>query len=55
VVFSAHGLREGILYEHLSPAQQAVDPLMSSCRLTALASARDPKTAWATVTATRPG
>jgi len=43
VVFSAHGLREGILYEHLSPAQQAVDPLMSSCRLTALASARDPE------------
>lgn len=42
VIFSAHGLREGLLYEHLSPAQQAIDPLMASCRLTALASARDP-------------
>lgn len=42
VIFSSHGLREGILYEHLSPAQQAVDPLLASCRLTALASARDP-------------
>ncbi len=42
VIFSAHGLREGILYGHLSPAQQAVDPLVASCRLTALASARDP-------------
>ncbi len=41
VIFSAHGLREGILYEHLSPAQQAVDPLLASCRLTALASSRD--------------
>ncbi|MDP7547024.1 MAG: hypothetical protein QGF20_06990, partial [Alphaproteobacteria bacterium] len=43
VVFSAHGLREGILYEHLSPEQQGVDPLLASCRLTALASARDPR------------
>ena len=43
VIFSAHGLREGLLYEYLSPAQQAIDPLMASCRLTALASARHPK------------
>jgi exopolyphosphatase/guanosine-5'-triphosphate,3'-diphosphate pyrophosphatase len=42
VIFSAHGLREGILHGYLSPAQQAVDPLVASCRLTALASARDP-------------
>ncbi|MDA1101292.1 MAG: Ppx/GppA family phosphatase [Proteobacteria bacterium] len=42
IVFSTHGLREGILYEHLSPAQQAADPLMASCRLMALAAARDP-------------
>lgn len=42
VMFSAHGLREGILHDHLSRVQQAIDPLMASCRLTALASARDP-------------
>jgi exopolyphosphatase/guanosine-5'-triphosphate,3'-diphosphate pyrophosphatase len=41
VVFSAHGLREGMLLEHLTPEQMSVDPLLASCRLTALASARD--------------
>jgi len=41
VIFSAHGLREGMLLEHLSPEQVSVDPLLASCRLTALASARD--------------
>ena len=43
VVFSAHGLREGILFEHLSTADQDIDPLLASCRLTALATARDTK------------
>jgi exopolyphosphatase / guanosine-5'-triphosphate,3'-diphosphate pyrophosphatase len=42
VVFSAHGLREGILCEHLTPEQQGVDPLLASCRLTALATTKDP-------------
>lgn len=41
VIFSDHGLRDGILYEHLSPGHRAVDPLLASCRLTALATARD--------------
>ena len=40
-MFSAHGLREGILFEHLSNADQEIDPLLASCRLTALATARD--------------
>ena len=41
VVFSAHGFREGMLLEHLSPEQASVDPLLASCRLTALAATRD--------------
>ena len=41
VVFSAHGLREGILFEHLSIADQEIDPLLASSRWTALATARD--------------
>lgn len=41
VVFSDHGLRDGMLYEHLSPNEREVDPLLASCRLTALATARD--------------
>lgn len=32
VVFSAQGLREGILYSRLPPAVQAEDPLISACR-----------------------
>ena len=34
VVFSAHGLREGILFEHLTTIDQKIDPLLASCRLT---------------------
>jgi exopolyphosphatase/guanosine-5'-triphosphate,3'-diphosphate pyrophosphatase len=41
VIFSDHGLRDGILYENLTPEHRAVDPLLASCRLTALATARD--------------
>jgi len=41
VIFSDHGLRDGMLYEHLSPHDKAVDPLLASCRLTAMATARD--------------
>lgn len=31
VVFSAFGLREGLLYERLSPTERAVDPLLAGC------------------------
>jgi len=31
LVFSAFGLREGILYDLLDPAQRAEDPLMAAC------------------------
>lgn len=31
VVFSAYGLREGLLYERLQPAERAVDPLLAGC------------------------
>ena len=41
VIFSDHGLRDGILYEHLSPEHRAADPLLASSRLTALATARN--------------
>ncbi len=41
VVFADHGLRDGILYEHIPAEDRAVDPLLASCRLTALATARD--------------
>ncbi|MDP6830732.1 MAG: Ppx/GppA phosphatase family protein [Alphaproteobacteria bacterium] len=41
VIFSAYGLREGMLQEHLSPEQLSADPLLASCRLTAQASAWD--------------
>ena len=40
VVFSDHGLRDGILYEHLTPEHKAADPLLASCRLIAMATAR---------------
>ncbi|SES93017.1 Ppx/GppA family phosphatase [Oceanicella actignis] len=32
VAVSAFGLREGVLYEHLDPAQRAEDPLLSAAR-----------------------
>ncbi|WP_207476205.1 Ppx/GppA family phosphatase [Arenibaculum pallidiluteum] len=32
VVFSAHGLREGLLYEWLTPEERRHDPLLSACR-----------------------
>ena len=41
VIFSAHGLREGLLSEHLSQEQRAADPLLASSRLAALASTRN--------------
>ena len=41
VVFSDHGLRDGILYDHLTAEHRTADPLLASCRLTALATARD--------------
>ena len=41
IEFSAHGLREGILFEHLSASDKKNDPLLASCRLVALATARD--------------
>jgi exopolyphosphatase / guanosine-5'-triphosphate,3'-diphosphate pyrophosphatase len=31
VIFSAFGVREGMLYASLPPAQQALDPLLSAC------------------------
>ena len=35
VVFSAHGLREGLLFDMLSPEMQREDPLVSSCAVLA--------------------
>ena len=35
VVFSANGLREGCLYEALTPLEQQIDPLLSLCESTA--------------------
>jgi len=35
VVFSAYGLREGCLYDRLSPAERRVDPLIARCQLEA--------------------
>lgn len=32
IVFSAHGLREGCLFERLSPAERSQDPLLAACR-----------------------
>ncbi|MBP5856121.1 Ppx/GppA family phosphatase [Marivibrio halodurans] len=32
IVFSAHGLREGCLFDRLSPEQRRQDPLFSACR-----------------------
>jgi exopolyphosphatase/guanosine-5'-triphosphate,3'-diphosphate pyrophosphatase len=32
VVFSAHGLREGVLYDSLTPTERAGDPLIEACR-----------------------
>ncbi len=31
VVFSAYGLREGLLYDRLSPSERLVDPLLAGC------------------------
>jgi len=35
LVFSAYGLREGILYDMLTPAERAEDPLLSACNAVA--------------------
>jgi len=35
VVFSAHGLREGLLFDMLSPEEQREDPLVSACAVLA--------------------
>ncbi len=32
VIFSAHGVREGVLYDQLTPEEFAIDPLLSNCR-----------------------
>lgn len=40
VVFSAYGLREGLLYDRLSPSEQARDPLIEACREMGLLGAR---------------
>ncbi|MDP6564345.1 MAG: Ppx/GppA family phosphatase [Alphaproteobacteria bacterium] len=40
VVFSAYGLREGVLREHLSAEQQGADPLSSACEMIARSTAR---------------
>ena len=40
VSFSAHGLREGLLYSHLPAARRAEDPLIAACRATAGESGR---------------
>lgn len=42
LVFSALGLREGCLYDRLSPAQRRRDPLLASCAQMAEASSRFP-------------
>jgi exopolyphosphatase/guanosine-5'-triphosphate,3'-diphosphate pyrophosphatase len=43
VVFSAYGLREGLVYHRLSPAVRRQDPLISACRDYALRAARFPE------------
>ncbi len=35
VVFSAHGLREGVLYDSLTPSERTSDPLIEACRFMA--------------------
>ena len=34
-MFSAHGLREGLLFDMLSPEEQRADPLVSACAVLA--------------------
>ena len=43
VVFSALGLREGLLFDRLSPQERARDPLIEGARLIGLAAARVPE------------
>jgi exopolyphosphatase/guanosine-5'-triphosphate,3'-diphosphate pyrophosphatase len=40
VIFSACGVREGLIYESLPPAEQALDPLISACEEMAARRAR---------------
>ena len=40
LIFTATGLREGLLYEQLAPATRAMDPLLASCRDIALKTSR---------------
>jgi len=42
VVFSAYGLREGLLFDELDAAQRALDPLVAACRLIAQLTPRFP-------------
>ena len=42
VVFSALGVREGYLYSHLDPAQQALDPLIEAAEEMSLLRSRSP-------------
>jgi exopolyphosphatase/guanosine-5'-triphosphate,3'-diphosphate pyrophosphatase len=43
VITSAHGLREGLLYEKLSPEERKRDPLIEAARTLAESLARDPR------------
>ncbi len=43
LVFSAQGLREGCLFDRLSPREQAEDPLISACRAIAREAGRFPE------------
>jgi exopolyphosphatase/guanosine-5'-triphosphate,3'-diphosphate pyrophosphatase len=42
IVFSATGLREGFLYEHLAPRERSRDPLLAAAEAMAAREARDP-------------
>jgi len=42
VVFSAYGLREGVIFDRLSPEARAEDPLIAACRAAAERGARFP-------------
>lgn len=43
IIVSAQGVREGLLHEQLSPAEQVIDPLLQAARDYNLLRARDPR------------
>lgn len=53
VIFSALGLREGLIFSKLSPLEQALDPLLEGARIIGLAAARVPEFAAALADWTR--